>query len=75
MAGRMAYNTPWELAKVDMELFGETADSSNREEILQVSIVFYKFLRYMLNTVKKSKMNGNKERSLNIYQIHCLLNP
>jgi hypothetical protein len=43
MAGRMAYNTPWELAKVDMELFGETADSSNREEILQVSIVFYKF--------------------------------
>jgi tRNA-dihydrouridine synthase A len=34
MVGRLAYNTPWELAKADRELFGATEDSMNREEIL-----------------------------------------
>lgn len=34
MVGRMAYNNPWELAKIDRELFGCTNDSLNREEII-----------------------------------------
>ena len=34
MVGRLAYNTPWELTKVDRLLFGETKDSPNREELL-----------------------------------------
>jgi len=31
MVGRMAYNNPWEIARIDRELFGETEDSKNRE--------------------------------------------
>lgn len=38
MVGRMAMNTPWELSRVDRELFGSTEDSLNREQILHVSI-------------------------------------
>ena len=35
MVGRLAYNSPWELAKADRLLFGEPSDSLNREEILE----------------------------------------
>ena len=35
MVGRLAYNSPWELAKADRELFGVKEDSMNREEILE----------------------------------------
>ena len=39
MSGRMAMNTPWECAKIDREIFGETeTDTMNREELLLVSI-------------------------------------
>lgn len=31
MVGRMAYNNPWELTKIDRELFGVKEDSLNRE--------------------------------------------
>jgi tRNA-dihydrouridine synthase len=31
MVGRMAYNNPWELAKIDKELFGSNENSLNRE--------------------------------------------
>lgn len=34
MSGRMAMNTPWELAKIDRDLFGETTDTLNREQIM-----------------------------------------
>jgi hypothetical protein len=36
MVGRMAYNTPWDLVRVDRELFGETEDTKNREQLLTV---------------------------------------
>lgn len=36
MVGRMAYNTPWDLVRIDRELYGdETSHSKNREELLQ----------------------------------------
>lgn len=38
MSGRMAMNTPWEVAKIDREIFGEDVETMNREEILLVSI-------------------------------------
>jgi hypothetical protein len=38
MVGRMAYNTPWDLVRVDRELYGETEDSKNREQLLTVSL-------------------------------------
>jgi hypothetical protein len=31
MVGRMAYNQPWDLTRIDREIFGETKDSLNRE--------------------------------------------
>jgi len=31
MVGRLAYNNPWEIARIDREFYGETADSKNRE--------------------------------------------
>ena len=34
MVGRMAYNNPWEMTKIDRELFGSTADSMTRDEII-----------------------------------------
>ena len=41
MSGRMAMNTPWDCAKVDREIFGETEeDTMNREELLLVSMTF-----------------------------------
>ena len=37
----MAMNTPWDCAKVDREIFGETEeDTMNREELLLVSMTF-----------------------------------
>jgi hypothetical protein len=38
MVGRMAYNTPWDLVRVDRELYGETEESKNREQLLTVNI-------------------------------------
>lgn len=35
MSGRMAMNTPWEVARVDRELFGEQTDTLTRDEILR----------------------------------------
>lgn len=35
MVGRLAYDNPWELAKVDREIFGETSDSQNREDLIR----------------------------------------
>jgi tRNA-dihydrouridine synthase len=34
MSGRMAMNTPWEVARIDREIFGDTTDTMTREEIL-----------------------------------------
>lgn len=35
MSGRMAMNTPWEVAKIDREVFGDySQDTPSREEIL-----------------------------------------
>jgi len=35
MSGRMAMNTPWEVAKIDRVIYGETETSTmTREEIL-----------------------------------------
>jgi len=35
MVGRMAYNYPWEIARIDKEIFGvEDPSPLNREEIL-----------------------------------------
>jgi len=34
MVGRMAYNTPWDLSRIDKELYGEPEDSPNRDELL-----------------------------------------
>jgi hypothetical protein len=39
MVGRMAYNTPWDLVRVDRELYGDLEDSKNREQLLIVCIV------------------------------------
>ena len=37
MSGRMAMNTPWECAKIDREVYGDTSsDTMTREEILLV---------------------------------------
>lgn len=36
MVGRIAYQGPWELAKVDREIYGCAEDSMNREEIIKV---------------------------------------
>ena len=39
MSGRMAMNTPWEVAKIDREIYGETdTQTMTREEMLLVSI-------------------------------------
>ena len=38
MVGRMAYNTPWDLVRVDRELYGDTEDTKNREQLLTVCI-------------------------------------
>ena len=35
MSGRMAMNTPWEVARIDRELFGEQSDTLTRDEILK----------------------------------------
>ena len=38
MSGRMAMNTPWEVAKIDREIYGETeTQTMTREEMLLVS--------------------------------------
>ena len=38
MSGRMAMNTPWEVAKIDRMVYGETDTTTmTREEILLVS--------------------------------------
>jgi len=35
MSGRMAMNTPWELAKIDRDIFNDySRDTLNREQIL-----------------------------------------
>lgn len=60
MVGRMAYNTPWDLVRVDRELYGDTEDSKNREQLLTVSLnnnILW-FIRNMLNTVSRSRMSG-----------------
>jgi len=36
MVGRVAYQSPWEIAKIDRDLFGDTADTRTREEIIRV---------------------------------------
>lgn len=42
MSGRMAMNTPWEVAKIDREVYGDTsAETMTREEILLVRIPLY----------------------------------
>ena len=41
MAGRMAYYSPWELAKVDREIYGDTEDSLTREEIIIVRTIHF----------------------------------
>ena len=38
MVGRMAYNTPWDLVRVDRELYCDTEDTKNREQLLTVCI-------------------------------------
>jgi hypothetical protein len=60
MVGRMAYNTPWDLVRVDRELYGDTEDSKNREQLLTVIIYVISlwFIRNMRNTVSRSRMNG-----------------
>ena len=36
MSGRMAMNTPWEIARIDREVFGDlTHETGTREEILR----------------------------------------
>lgn len=37
MVGRVAYQSPWEIGKIDRELFGDEADTRTREEIIRVS--------------------------------------
>jgi hypothetical protein len=69
MVGRMAYNTPWDLVRVDRELYGETEDSKNREQLLTVSIninILW-FNRNMRNIVSRSRMSGwGKENTYRI---------
>jgi hypothetical protein len=56
----MAYNTPWDLVRVDRELYGDTEDSKNREQLLTVNIniKILWFNRNMRNTVSRSRMSG-----------------
>ena len=70
MSGRMAMNTPWEVAKIDRELFGETEESTmTREEILLVSnsvvhIVFdnrFVVVRTTQSLLRKSRTWMQKE--------------
>jgi hypothetical protein len=36
MSGRMAMNTPWEIARIDREVFGDLShETGTREEILR----------------------------------------
>ena len=37
MSGRMAMNTPWQIARIDREIYGEDTNTMTREEILLVS--------------------------------------
>jgi tRNA-dihydrouridine synthase len=38
MSGRMAMNTPWEVARIDREVYGdENANTLTREEMILVS--------------------------------------
>ena len=41
MVGRLAYNSPWDIVKIDRALYGYTADSLNREEIIRVFILLF----------------------------------
>ena len=51
MSGRMAMNTPWECAKIDREIFGETEeDTMNREELLLVSMTLMNFFKVITKT-------------------------
>ena len=34
MSGRLAMNTPWQCARIDREIFGESSDTMSREEII-----------------------------------------
>jgi tRNA-dihydrouridine synthase len=34
MVGRMAYNTPWQIAAVDKAFYGSTEDTRNRAEVM-----------------------------------------
>ncbi len=66
MSGRMAMNTPWEVAKIDREVYGETdSNTMTREEILlvsQFSIFLHskpnmsELFRIMLSMLKVSKI-------------------
>jgi hypothetical protein len=69
MVGRMAYNTPWDLVRVDRELYGDTEDSKNREQLLTVNINNKSlwFIRNMQNIVSRSRMSGwGKENTYRI---------
>jgi hypothetical protein len=69
MVGRMAYNTPWDLVRVDRELYGDTEDSKNREQLLTVKINNKSlwFNRNMRNIVSRSRMSGwGKENTYRI---------
>jgi hypothetical protein len=69
MVGRMAYNTPWDLVRVDRELYGETEDSKNREQLITVNINNKSlwFNRNMRNTVSRNRMSGwGKENTYRI---------
>ena len=35
MSGRLAMNTPWLIASIDKEVFGDEVDSPTREEVLR----------------------------------------
>jgi tRNA-dihydrouridine synthase A len=68
MVGRLAYNTPWELAKADRELFGATEDSMNREEILE------KYAAYCQNEQDTWAARENPENIPNSIFIRPIIN-
>ena len=56
MSGRMAMNTPWEVARIDTELYEDPSPAAmTREEILRVSFHIFYFERTMLSLHKKNR--------------------